>query len=167
MATVFHPLKHGVLIIDLEDWLKWKHIKWTSKWSACTKSYYVVTYTKKHNLRDKYLHRLIMGDPEGLVVDHIFHNTLDCRKKNLRVVTPSQNVMNTRPIKTHTSKYKCVYWDSQRSKWMVRVTKEGRKYFAGRFSNEDEAGVVANRKMLEIHGEYACLNKLSNMEVTE
>lgn len=43
----------------------------------------------------KYLHRLVMKDPKGLVIDHINHNTLDNRKCNLRAVSQSVNRTNS------------------------------------------------------------------------
>lgn len=43
----------------------------------------------------KYLHRLIMNNPKGLVIDHINHNTLDNRKCNLRAVSQSVNRTNS------------------------------------------------------------------------
>ncbi len=49
------------------------------------------------------LHRAVMGDiPEGMEVDHINGDRLDCRRSNLRLVTRSQNHMNMnfRPGKT-------------------------------------------------------------------
>lgn len=41
-----------------------------------------------------YLHRFLMDSPEGLIVDHINHQTLDNRRENLRVVTHSENMKN-------------------------------------------------------------------------
>jgi hypothetical protein len=43
------------------------------------------------------MHRLIMGFPENLFIDHINHHGLDNRKENLRVVTASENQKNLRP----------------------------------------------------------------------
>jgi len=40
------------------------------------------------------LHRVVAGTPDGLVTDHINHDTLDNRKSNLRVCTASENRMN-------------------------------------------------------------------------
>lgn len=41
-----------------------------------------------------YLHRLLMGSPPGLKVDHRNHDTLDNRRANLRIVTNRQNNEN-------------------------------------------------------------------------
>src|SRR5690606_13340166 len=44
------------------------------------------------------MHRMVNGEPEGLVVDHINRNRRDCRRCNLRNVTPQQNAWNRTPI---------------------------------------------------------------------
>jgi hypothetical protein len=40
------------------------------------------------------MHRYVMDFPEGLVVDHIYWNRLDNRKKMLRICTPAENARN-------------------------------------------------------------------------
>lgn len=40
------------------------------------------------------LHRIILNPPTGLVVDHINRNSLDNRRKNLRIVSQRENVLN-------------------------------------------------------------------------
>ena len=40
------------------------------------------------------MHRLIMNNPIGLVVDHINNQTLDNRRENLRIVSQSENMAN-------------------------------------------------------------------------
>ena len=46
-----------------------------------------------------YMHRLIMGEPKGLVVDHINNQTLDNRRYNLRAITQTENRRNSIDIK--------------------------------------------------------------------
>ena len=46
------------------------------------------------NKKTKKLHRLLMNEPEGLLVDHINRNPYDNRLENLRIVTDRQNARN-------------------------------------------------------------------------
>lgn len=118
MAEIELSGKHGKglkVILDDEDFEKYKNIKW-------------------HLLDDRYaanghtyLHRLIMNAPKGKVVDHLNHNTLDCRKKNMRVVTQSENCKNSRIIG--------YYFEKWCNKWHV----EYRKINFGRYNTEEEA----------------------------
>lgn len=77
----------GQAIIDTEDLDKVKYTKW-----KLTASGYVAN-TPKYKGSNKHLSREILG--VDAFVDHINHNTLDNRKVNLRVVTKSQNQMNS------------------------------------------------------------------------
>lgn len=72
------------VMLDDEDYFRFKDKKW-----------HLLANRYAANGHD-YLHRLIMNAPEGKVVDHLNHNTLDCRKKNLRIVSQTENCKNTR-----------------------------------------------------------------------
>lgn len=74
-------------IIDTEDVGKVKYTKW-----KLSNSGYVMN-APKFSPSNKHLSRIILGIET--FVDHINHNTLDNRKSNLRVVTKSQNQMNS------------------------------------------------------------------------
>ena len=54
-------------------------------------SAYVRTSVKGKHQR---LHRKLMNNPEGLVVDHINRKSFDNRRENLRIVTQKQNLRN-------------------------------------------------------------------------
>lgn len=41
-----------------------------------------------------YMHRLILGAPKGMSVDHINHNGLDNRRRNLRLCSHKENMEN-------------------------------------------------------------------------
>lgn len=51
----------------------------------------------------EYLHRIVMKPPLNKVVDHINGDTLDNRKCNLRICTPSNNSMNRMKQTNNTS----------------------------------------------------------------
>lgn len=74
-------------IIDTEDLEKVKHIKW-----KLSNSGYAMN-TPKYKSSNIHMSRVILDTNE--FVDHINHNTLDNRKCNLRIVTKSQNQMNS------------------------------------------------------------------------
>lgn len=49
----------------------------------------------------EYLHRIVADAPPGVPIDHKNGNTLDCRRANLRLATPSLNAVNAgRPNRT-------------------------------------------------------------------
>lgn len=75
-------------IIDTEDLNKVKYTKW-----KLSKSGYAMN-TPKFSGMSKHMSRVILGNTKEFV-DHINHNKLDNRKANLRIVTKSQNAMNS------------------------------------------------------------------------
>lgn len=81
------------------------------------------------------LHRLILGEPAGLYVDHVNRNTLDCRRTNLRAVTPS--VSNRNVAVRGASVYRGVHADNRpgRKPWRVSFAKK----WVGAFHDEEEA----------------------------
>lgn len=90
-----------------------------------------------------YLHRQIMGDPEGFEVDHINGIPWDCRRENLRVVTRAQNAQNQRVRDNESSRFRGVWWQPARGHWVARVGLDGRTHYLGSFESEELAGRAA------------------------
>ena len=112
------------VLVDDDDYERYGDIKW----NLSDTGYAVIRKKigdKKKTLR---LHRLIMNCPDGMVVDHLNGNPLDCRKSNLRICTQAENSKNRHGANG------CTY-DKSRSKWMVRY----RRKFYGRYETKDEA----------------------------
>ena len=113
------------------------------------------------------LHRFIMNCPEGMEVDHINHNKLDNRKKNLRICTRSENGKNLRKTPGHgTSQFKGVQYSpkastmiKERSKpWLAGIGVNGTHHSLGMFATEEEAAMVYDEASRKHHGEYGVLN---------
>lgn len=123
--------------------------------------------------RGIHLHRLITNCPRNMMIDHINGNGLDNRRCNLRIVTRSQNLMNSKkPEGEHTSQYKGVCltkWGKvskktgiQKYKWRTEIRKDTKGILIGYFETEIEAALAYNQKAIELFGEFAKLNEVEN-----
>lgn len=105
------------------------------------------------------LHRIIMGNPKG-IVDHINGNILDNRKKNLRVCSIRENVINQKKRVGTTSRYKGVSWSKASKKWLACINKYYKTYNLGYFENEKDAARKYNEVAKLWFGEFARVNQL-------
>lgn len=86
------------------------------------------------------LHRAITQAPFGLQVDHRNGDTLDNRRKNLRVVTAMVNQQGFRTKQPNTrSRYRGVSWLPHNKKWQAKITLEKKQIYLGIFRSEQEA----------------------------
>lgn len=106
------------------------------------------------------MHRLIKHcNDKKVFIDHINHITIDNRKQNLRLVSGSQNAMNTRITDKNTSGVVGVSWCTTEKKWHSYITANGKRY-QKRFDNFEDA--VSQRKEWEerYFGEYSYDNSV-------
>lgn len=109
--------------------------------------------------KNLYMHRLILGDREGLFIDHINRDPLDNRRKNLRYCTTSQNLMNRGVQKNNTTGYKGVVFDRRgRKNWFAKIRFQYKVFYLGYHSTAEEAAIAYNKKAKELHGEFAYQN---------
>ena len=99
------------------------------------------------------LHRLVWllytgSFPEG-ELDHINQIKTDNRIENLREVTRSENMKNTKSSK-NTSGYRGVVWDKDRSKWTATVSKDSKRMHIGQFNTALEASIAYEEKSREL-----------------
>jgi len=116
---------------------------------------YVAT---KINGKTKYLHRLIMGEPNRRVVDHVDGNPSNNTRENLRVCTIQQNIMGKRAHPNKTSRFKGVSWSATRKMWLAYINKNYKTYYLGGFSNENDARDAYDKAALIMFGNYAKTN---------
>lgn len=135
-------------LVDDEDyeWLnqyKWQH---------------ATGYAVRHNplgAKKISMSRTIVNCPNGMVVDHINHNTLDNRRSNLRICTYSQNSINKQKIIIGSSRYKGVKWNVKSKSWQVRISYKHTSTYIGEFKNELHAAMAYALWAKDIYGEYS------------
>lgn len=100
------------------------------------------------------MHRIIMNDPDGMVVDHKDGNGLNNTRINLRPATHSQNLQNQRLSRQNTSGFKGVYFDRQRNKWRSDIYLDKKRHRLGRFKTPEEAHAAYCQASEKLHGEF-------------
>ena len=106
-------------------------------------------------------HRLIMQCDDNQEVDHINHVTYDNRRSNLRIVTSSQNKMNTKTRKSNTG-VRGVY-QTKNFKFNVMISVNKKRLYLGTFDNLEDAIAVRKQAEDKYYGEYSFNN--SNKEI--
>lgn len=106
----------------------------------------------------QYLHRMIVGAQKGDVVDHINGDVCDNRKINLRICTTQQNRMNEGKREGKSSKYKGVYFNKSRNKYVASIKLNGKYHYLGLFLIERCAAKSYDLAAKKLFGEFARLN---------
>lgn len=122
-------------ICDLEDWENLKKYAWYKNDSG-----YAVNRSFGKTLR---FHRLVMGCPDNMEVDHKKRvsddGICDNRKSNLKIVTRQENSWNLPIFKNNTSGYTGVSWNKSTNKWESHITFNYKTIHLGLFDDIDEA----------------------------
>lgn len=109
------------------------------------------------------MHRIIMerilGRPlqSGEYVDHEDRDTLNNQRSNLRLATPSQNIVNSKVNVRSQTKLKGVQYKPALGKWRARIANE----HLGYFDNPNDAARAYNEAAIRLFGEFAQLNGVS------
>lgn len=145
--------KHRYAIVDPEDYQRIAMDDW-QLYDNHNKKYYAV---RIEDCKIVFMHRQIMGNPVGKVIDHRNREGLDNRKSNLRIATRSQNNCNRKQIQG-SSKYRGVCYVKSRKKWRVAISYNGTYKHLGFFENEEDAARAYDEAAKIYHGEFATLN---------
>ena len=129
-------------IIDLEDLPIADSFTgtWYANRHAGNKWYVVGGGNTKKKIKKERLHRLIMGDPEGMFIDHVDADTLNNTRSNLRVVTPKENTQNT--TTQNKSGIRNVYV-TEEGNYKVEIYHEGKLHYYGTYTDIAKAQKVA------------------------
>lgn len=99
MYRIIVLTKGFVAVIDADDFRRVNRHSWYTHHSKGSGRKHGQPYARARiKGKNVYLHRFIMEAPEGTHVDHRNHQTLDCRKSNLKVTSRDDNMNNRRSI---------------------------------------------------------------------
>lgn len=152
-STIQIPLSRGkVAIIDAADFDKVKDFSWYA-------SERKKLYAKMDSAEGKkvYMHRVITGAKKGQIVDHINGNVLDNRRRNLRLVTNSQNCWNRRKRKSKSTDFLGVTL-RRKNKFEAKFKTKADSRYLGTFDNPYEAAVCYDMEKVLIAGVYGSYN---------
>lgn len=132
--------------VDVTDLARMTGLRWSASRRPLRNLTYAVCLVRQPNggLTTVYLHRLLVDAPRGKDVDHRNHDTLDNRRRNLRVVTHAENMQNLRGARRDSqSGVRGVSWSAAKCKYLVRVTINGTARRFGEYRTLEEAERVA------------------------
>jgi hypothetical protein len=147
------PLTRGYYaIVDDEDYFRVSVISWFAKVSSNGKTARAVGNIKGKKVP---MSRFLLNATAGSVVDHIDGNPLNNQKKNLRICSQSQNLMNQRVRDDNSSGVKGVSYHKQSMTWHAYIQVNGKRKNIGFFYSKDEAISARREAETKVYGEYA------------
>lgn len=149
--------KNKSALVDAENFSFLNQFKWSAR--LCADRYYAITAQSiGGKVVAEYMHRMIMNPPVGMVVDHINGNTLDNRKKNLRICTHAENGRNRNINKGRQFKGVIELILKKSTKFKAQIFYEGKVLYIGQFETAEMAAKAYDAKARELFGEFAKLN---------
>lgn len=148
------PLTRGfVSLVDEEDLPLVTKYRWQAV--RIHKVLYAQTDSRG---KTRYMHRLIMGEPAVLDVDHINGNGLDNRRQNLRVVTRGVNMANAQNFTHSASGYRGVIASRTRRSWLAQIKYQQRILQSHVIYDIIEAALLRDELARQLFGEQVYLN---------
>ena len=137
------------------------------KQSLDGKGYYIVDLYSNSKRTTRLIHRVvaqefIVNPDNQKCVDHISHNIKDNCVSNLRWAKGENNMNRKKEENPTSSKYKGVSYHNNRNKWEPYIHYNNRRKHIGLYYTENEGARAYNEKAIEICGEKAYLNEISD-----
>ena len=155
------PLSQGqVALVDDADY------SWLSQWRWCARysngRWCALRSSRTENGKSYTIKmsRQILGLTYGdkRQGDHIDHNTLDNRRKNIRICTNQENNMNRMSNRNSSSQFKGVSWYERCKKWQAHIQMNRKRKHIGYFNSEKNAALAYDAAAIREFGEFAYLN---------
>lgn len=146
----------GVAVVDDEDFERVAAHRWTLMRQALGHREHRYALTQIDHVT-VYMHRLVIGAPAGIRVDHVDCDGLNNRRANLRLCDQSQNGGNHRAWGRPTaSGFKGVH--RVRKKWRAEIMVRRERFNLGNYETPEEAARVYDAAARHHFGAFARLN---------
>lgn len=143
-VLIITTAKGEIILADAEEYDRLSQHSW-----CVSKTGYAVATIHRRVVK---LHRFLLNlTDKGQLIDHINHNTLDNRKRNLRICTSSQNAKNTSPV--HGEGHLGIR-RTRFGKYNVRITCDRKQMHIGNYDTLEEAIQARIEAERKYHGEY-------------
>lgn len=147
-AEIVFRDNHGSIIatglIDIDDVSRCSPYKWfLTEFMGNTR--YIKAIVNNTNIG---LHRFVLNAKNGDIVDHINRDGTDNRKSNLRIVSASENSVNSKT--RSATKEKNIYFKN--NKYQVQITRNYHKIYCETFHSLEEA-IVARDTFIKRYNE--------------
>ncbi len=144
------PLNRGYSAkVDDDDFDRFGKMSWHIFKARSNDGFYAAHTGPRPRMQKILLHRLVMGNPIGMQVDHFNHDKLDCQKHNLRVCTPTQNGQNRKgPTAVSKTGFRGVSL-FRNGKYTAKIVVNGKPVNLGYFFKKEDAAnayALANNK---------------------
>jgi hypothetical protein len=155
-VTVEIPLTRGlVALVDDDD----AHEMLKSRWYPLTTKGKVYAIRRWHVGApadfERLMHRAILKPRKGLLIDHTNGMTLDNRRSNIRIATPSQNTVNQDTSKKGERKYPRGVHKTERGRFYATITQNRERIRIGGYDTPEEAHAAYCEEARRIFGEFA------------
>jgi hypothetical protein len=142
-----------VALVDDKDYQRVSQFNWSAMRTRKTVYAQHAVKIAKNKWKIELMHRFILGITDSAIqVDHEDRNGLHNWRKNLRIATHSQNMMNRGRQSNNTSGETGVRWTQNR--WRAEIKVNGKVKHLGQFISKAQAIRARREAAIKIHGEF-------------
>jgi HNH endonuclease len=158
--VAFVPLTKGAeAVIDAQDVDLVGPFNWFLRGRTSVSRGYAARNKRAVGRGTTFLHSDLLYPAQGEEVDHINGDTLDNRRRNLRIATRTGNVRNAPLRLDNTSGLKGVRWHPPSRKWCCTIVVNYKHVHLGLFDDKGLAAAIYDAAAVYYFGEFARTNE--------